>query len=127
MSTNTEQREPTGNKTDSVSEPSIASILMLSGGNTIALAGSFLSVGSGVYMIKYISTMTCSAIEYFPELLKGGAPAFSTFVKGKELGNVYAYGWLIGFLGIGIGLRKFGTILCSPKNVKTVESYMYKK
>jgi len=127
MSFTTESRETNGTKNDNVSEPTIASILMLSSGNTIALAGSFLSVGSGVYMIKYISTMTCSAIEYFPELLKGGAPAFSTFVKGKELGNVYAYGWLVGFLGIGIGLRKFGTILCSPANVKTVERFMYKK
>jgi ABC-type dipeptide/oligopeptide/nickel transport system permease subunit len=109
------------------SEQTTASILMKSAGSTVNVTGYTLSSVSTLYFIKYLSTLGCSTIEFLPQLLANKTTSFVEWTKGRELGNIYAYATLISFLGVGIGLRKLGTMLSDEKSIDFVERMLYGK
>lgn len=121
MSSSTEQQQTNSN------EQTVAATLMQSGGYTIALTGTLFSVSSSVYFLKYLTTIACSSLEFLPVLLSGSQTSFTSFLSGKEVGNLWAYATLGSFMIVGIGLKSFGTYISNPSRVKYVESFLYKK
>lgn len=106
-----------------------ASMLMQAGGQVCKVTGLTLSTTSTLYVMKYMTTAGCSLVEYLPVLFSAdpNKSGFIDHMRTQNEASVLAVGGSVCVLLGGVVLRKLGTLLSSPKTIRTMERFLYRK
>lgn len=115
------------------SQESILRTLIQSISTTLKSVGTTLSATSVLYFLHYGTTLGTKIVEFLPLLMSNTQwtrldqlwTLFQSHFGSGGFTNVYSYLGLLMCLGLGVGLRLFGTLLQNEAWVSSLETIMY--
>ena len=103
-----------------------ASILMKSAGEASKITGLALSTTSVLYITKFLSTAGTGTIEYLPHLFNPNSTVkFYDHMVASNNAGWWAIAYTVVILGVGVVVRKIGTLLSDEQSINAVERFLY--
>lgn len=103
-----------------------ANVLMNGTGQAAMITGSAVSGGAVLYLVKYVTTLGTTTLEYLPIMLSSTSDVGLTDYFSQNLGFGFGSVTKLGLVLLGgIAVRTLGSALSSSENIGRVERLLY--